>query len=116
MGAEPSPSRPLPLQLIGALTVCRDAWSRAAKLALDIALPTLCVACREPVEGEGVCAGCWAKLSFIAPPFCPRLGIPFVYDPGPDMRSMEAIANPPAYTRPAQPCVTTTWRGRWCTP
>jgi ComF family protein len=62
-------------------------------------LPTLCVACREPVEGEGVCAGCWAKLSFIAPPYCPRLGIPFVYDPGPEMLSMEAIANPPAYAR-----------------
>ncbi len=57
------------------------------------------MACREPVEGEGVCADCWAKLSFIAPPFCPRLGIPFVYDPGPDMLSMEAIAHPPAYAR-----------------
>jgi ComF family protein len=70
-----------------------------ARLALDIALPTLCVACREPVDGEGVCAACWAKLAFIAPPFCPRLGIPFVYDPGPGMLSMEAIANPPAYAR-----------------
>jgi predicted amidophosphoribosyltransferase len=38
-------------------------------------------------------------LSFIAPPFCPRLGIPFVYDPGPGLLSMEAIANPPAYQR-----------------
>ena len=69
------------------------------RLALDIALPTLCVACREPVDGEGVCAACWAKLSFIAPPFCPRLGIPFVYDPGPGLLSMEAIADPPAYAR-----------------
>ncbi len=75
------------------------AWSHAAKLALDIALPTLCVSCREPVEGDGVCAECWAKLSFIEPPYCPLLGIPFVYDPGPDMLSMEAIANPPAYAR-----------------
>src|SRR6201991_827184 len=56
-------------------------------------------ACREPVAGVGVCAACWAKLSFIAQPYCPRLGIPFVYDPGPDMLSMEAIANPPAYAR-----------------
>ena len=71
----------------------------APHLTLDIALPTLCVACREPVAGEGVCADCWSKLSFIAPPHCPRLGIPFVYDPGPDMLSMEAIANPPAYGR-----------------
>jgi ComF family protein len=73
--------------------------SRVAKLALDIALPSLCVSCREPVDGEGVCAACWARLSFIAPPHCPRLGIPFVFDPGPDMLSMEAIANPPAYQR-----------------
>jgi ComF family protein len=77
----------------------RAACARAARLVLDIALPTLCVACREPVAGVGVCAGCWAKLSFIAPPFCPRLGIPFVYDPGPGLLSMEAIADPPAYAR-----------------
>src|SRR4030081_1873985 len=77
----------------------RSAWSLAARLALDIALPTLCVACREPVAGVGVCAACWAKLSFIAQPCCPRLGIPFVYDPGPGLLSMEAIANPPAYAR-----------------
>ena len=99
MDAEASPPRSISSHLLGALTACRGAWSHAAKLALDIALPTLCVACRDPVEGEGVCANCWAKMSFIAPPFCPRLGIPFVYDPGPDMLSMEAIANPPAYTR-----------------
>src|SRR5436305_14500283 len=77
----------------------RGVIPHAARVALDVALPTLCVACREPVAGVGVCAECWAKLSFIAPPFCPRLGIPFVYDPGPDLLSMEAIANPPAYQR-----------------
>jgi ComF family protein len=85
--------------LRSALTACRGVLSHAAKLALDIALPTLCISCREPVDGDGVCAECWARLSFIAPPYCPRLGIPFIYDPGPDMLSMEAIANPPAYAR-----------------
>ncbi len=99
MDAEASPSRSLSSLTYGALTAARGVWSHAAKLALNVALPTLCVACRDPVEGEGVCADCWAKLSFIAPPFCPRLGIPFVYDPGPEMLSMEAIANPPAYAR-----------------
>jgi ComF family protein len=79
--------------------MARDAWMNTARLALDIALPTLCVACREPVHGDGVCATCWVRLSFIAPPFCPRLGIPFIYDPGPGMLSMEAIADPPAYAR-----------------
>ena len=99
MDAEASPSRSITGHWRGALNACRGAWRHAARLALDIALPTLCVACREPVAGEGVCANCWAKLSFIAPPFCPRLGIPFVYDPGPELLSMEAIANPPAYQR-----------------
>src|SRR5580704_18334659 len=68
-------------------------------LALGVALPPLCAACREPVGGEGLCAACWSKLSFIAPPYCARLGIPFPLDPGPDTLSMEAIADPPVYHR-----------------
>jgi len=55
---------------------------------LDVALPTLCPACREPVGGNGLCASCWSKLSLIAPPYCERLGIPFAYDPGPGVLSM----------------------------
>src|ERR1700726_5090459 len=99
MDADIARSRSISSHLRSALGVCRGAWTHAAKLALDIALPTRCCACRQPVDGEGVCASCWAKLSFIAPPCCPRLGIPFVYDPGPELLSMEAIANPPAYQR-----------------
>lgn len=82
-----------------ATSVFRAASASIPRFALDIALPTLCVSCREPVSGEGVCAVCWSKLSFIARPYCERLGIPFVYDPGPGILSMEAIAAPPAYTR-----------------
>jgi ComF family protein len=67
--------------------------------ALDLALPRLCAVCREPVEGQGLCPACWSKLSFITRPYCERLGIPFVYDPGPGILSMEAIAEPPAYHR-----------------
>ena len=68
-------------------------------IVVDVGLPQCCAACREPVDGAGLCAGCWSKLSFIAPPYCERLGIPFVYDPGPGVLSMEAIADPPAYRR-----------------
>jgi ComF family protein len=99
MDAEIARPRSISSHLRSALGACRCARTHAAKLALDIALRTLCVACREPVDGEGVCASCWAKLAFIAPPYCPRLGIPFVYDPGPELLSAEAIANPPAYQR-----------------
>ena len=68
-------------------------------LAVDLALPRLCPACREPVGDEGLCPACWSKLSFIAPPYCERLGIPFPFDGGPGLLSMEAIADPPAYNR-----------------
>ena len=68
--------------------------------ALDVALPPLCPACRAPLgDGAGLCADCWSKLSLIEPPFCARLGIPFTYNPGPGLLSMEAIASPPAYDR-----------------
>src|SRR5262249_5149576 len=33
------------------------------------------------------------------PPYCERLGIPFPFDGGPGLLSMEAIADPPAYNR-----------------
>ncbi|MGH6725833.1 MAG: ComF family protein [Pseudolabrys sp.] len=76
------------------------ALRRAGRLTLDVALPPLCPACRAPLgDGVGLCADCWSKLSLIEPPYCARLGIPFTYDPGPGLLSMEAIADPPAYDR-----------------
>ena len=70
------------------------------RMGLDAALPQLCPSCREPLgDGAGLCASCWAKLSPIEKPYCARLGIPFIYDPGPGLLSMEAMANPPAYDR-----------------
>src|SRR6476659_1657013 len=69
------------------------------RLGLDTALPRLCPACRDLVTDQGVCSACWSKLAFISAPYCPRLGIPFAYDPGPGILSMQAIADPPAYQR-----------------
>src|SRR5256886_16992070 len=68
-------------------------------LVINIALPQVCPSCREPVDGAGLCPACWAKLSFIAPPYCERLGIPVPFDGGPGRVSMEEIADPPAYNR-----------------
>lgn len=78
----------------------RGGLRAALRLALDLALPPLCPSCRAPLgDGVGLCADCWSKLSLIEPPYCARLGIPFTYDPGPGVLSMEAIASPPAYDR-----------------
>jgi ComF family protein len=84
---------PAPFKRVG------TAVHSALRRVLDLALPPLCAACREPVEGRGLCPACWSKLSFITRPYCERLGTPFVYDPGPGILSMEAIADPPAYNR-----------------
>ena len=91
----PSAGMALPVQIRRATRAVRA----VLLTALDLALPPLCPACREPVEGQALCPACWSKLSFITRPYCERLGIPFVYDPGPGILSMEAIADPPAYQR-----------------
>ena len=78
----------------------RGGFRAMLRHALDAALPPLCPSCRAPLgDGAGLCATCWSKLSFIEKPYCARLGIPFTYDPGPGLLSMEAIAAPPAYDR-----------------
>jgi ComF family protein len=76
-----------------------DAAREFLRAALDVALPQLCAVCRAPVASRGLCPQCWSKLSFITRPYCERLGIPFVYDPGPGILSMQAIADPPVYRR-----------------
>jgi ComF family protein len=81
-------------------TGLRAAMLGTMRLVLDFALPPLCPSCREPLGvNSGLCPSCWARLSLIEPPYCARLGIPFVYDSGPGLLSMEAIANPPSYDR-----------------
>jgi ComF family protein len=82
------------------LARARGGLRAVLRFTLDVALPPLCPSCREPLgDGVGLCASCWSKLSLIEPPYCARLGIPFAYDPGPGLLSMEAIAAPPAYDR-----------------
>jgi ComF family protein len=74
--------------------------SAALRRVVDVGLPPLCPGCREPVSDPGgLCARCWSRLNFITRPYCERLGIPFAYDPGPGILSMQAIADPPAYAR-----------------
>ena len=77
-----------------------DAAHHALSRAFDLVLPPVCPSCREPVEGAGgLCARCWSKLSFIARPYCERLGTPFAHDMGQGTLSVRAIADPPAYGR-----------------
>ena len=81
----------------------RRAWAgarRLGSLALDLAYPPVCLACRRAsLTPETLCADCWSRVRFIERPFCERLGTPFMQDLGPGLLSPEAIAEPPVYAR-----------------
>ena len=69
-----------------------------ARRSLDLVLPPLCIACRVPVSDHGaLCPQCWAKVTFIRPPVCDRLGTPLPYALGQGALSAEAIDRPPAF-------------------
>jgi ComF family protein len=66
----------------------------------DLLLPPVCISCRKRIGGHGLlCGACFAKIDFIAPPICARLGIPLPYDAGEGSLSALAIASPPVYDR-----------------
>ena len=49
----------------------------------DLLLPPVCVVCRTRIGRHGlICGACFAKIDFIAPPLCDRLGVPLPYDAG----------------------------------
>jgi predicted amidophosphoribosyltransferase len=77
-----------------------EALRGALKLAADLLLPPVCISCRKRAGAPGLlCGDCWAKIDFIAPPLCSRLGVPLPYDTGEPSLSAAAIADPPVYDR-----------------
>lgn len=77
----------------------RGGVRRAARLALDLVLPPLCLVCRKPVGEPGaLCAGCWAAIRFIGPPFCQRCGLPFEHEQAMAVCA-ECLARPPQFAR-----------------
>ena len=78
----------------------RAVLARGGATALDLLLPPQCPACGLIVMREvGLCAACWRAMPWIERPYCERLGTPFPFDPGGDLVSAAALADPPAYAR-----------------
>jgi len=76
------------------------AWRGALGAVADLLLPPVCIACRTRIGTHGLlCGDCFAKVDFIAPPICARLGVPLPYDAGEPSLSAAAIASPPVYDR-----------------
>ncbi len=72
---------------------------RAARLALDLVLPPLCLACRKPVGEPGaLCPECWGAIRFIGPPLCSRCGLPFEHTQAIAVCGA-CLAHPPSFGR-----------------
>jgi ComF family protein len=68
------------------------------RFALDAVLPPRCISCGEIVGEAGVlCGACWQRITFIAPPFCQRCGLPFPHEA--EGLCAACIAAPPHYDR-----------------
>jgi hypothetical protein len=71
------------------------AMGRTLRRLADILLPPVCIACRGRIESHGLlCGACFAKIDFIAPPLCDRLGLPLPFEAGGSLLSAAAIASP----------------------
>ncbi len=82
------------------LGLARAAGQRTGRAALDSLLPPRCLACGTVVQESGqLCAACWPRLAFLAPPHCACCGLPFAYDPGPAALCGACSGRPPAYAR-----------------
>jgi predicted amidophosphoribosyltransferase len=73
-------------------------FARGKSRLVEYILPPQCLVCAAATDLDGaLCPKCWQELDFIEAPFCSALGIPFAFDPGEDMLSAQAIANPPVF-------------------
>jgi ComF family protein len=72
----------------------------AGRLMLDAVLPPLCLVCSEIVQAPGaLCAACWPRFTFVAPPYCERCAYPFAHHIGPGALCGACAARPPRYRR-----------------
>jgi ComF family protein len=77
---------------------------RGAGAMIDALLPPLCLGCHAVVGTPGtLCAACWAKVGWLAPPLCACCGLPFEFDPGiatgEEVRCAACLRDPPAFAR-----------------
>ncbi len=91
---EPAHSAVSGFTLLGAgLNVCR-------RMVVDFVLPPQCPVCKSVIQEQGnLCGTCWMALDIVSAPVCDRLGVPFALPVSPGTASLEALTNPPIYSR-----------------
>lgn len=74
--------------------------SKFTERLLTILYPPICPGCKQRVSAYGtICSECWKDLQFITKPYCPVMGVPFVYDMGDGFLSGEALQNSLPFSR-----------------
>ncbi len=69
-------------------------------VVVDAVIPPRCLGCGAVVEAAGVlCAGCWSRVTFIAPPLCAACGLPFPFDPGAGFLCADCVRQRPPFAR-----------------
>ena len=72
----------------------------AVGLAANLLLRPVCISCHRRAGAHGLLRGdCWAKIDFMNPPLCGKLGLPLPYDTGEPSLSAAAISDPQVYDR-----------------
>lgn len=77
---------------------------RAFNSLVDILMPPLCIACKEPLlSGAGYCARCWGELRFIGDGCCDRCGVPLPVAWRTELSCLGCHAEPPDFDRARAP-------------
>lgn len=82
------------------MTLSNTLPARLLTPVLDVLLPPRCLGCGAGVDGRGaLCAGCWAGLSRLAPPWCRHCGRPLPESASADPLCGPCAAKPPSFDR-----------------
>jgi ComF family protein len=72
----------------------------AARRALDLLFPPLCIVCREPVtDPRSLCPDCWSAIRFLDAPMCASCGLPFEIPIAEGTLCAACHARPPSFDR-----------------
>jgi ComF family protein len=73
---------------------------RIGRAVVDGILPPRCLACGAIVdEPDALCGPCWAAMTFFAPPWCARCGLPFPHPMGEDAVCAACARERPSWDR-----------------
>jgi len=75
-------------------------FRQIGRAIVDGVLPPRCLACGVTVgEPDALCSQCWASMTFFAPPWCAKCGLPFPHPMGEDALCAACARNRPSWDR-----------------